>query len=122
MDVLNIVICGLGGQGILFMSRALGGATMLRGHSVIGAETHGMAQRGGPVVSHLRIGDAKGSLVRSDCAQLVLAMNEGEAYKNARFLKRSGRLYVNTSSGDFLCVRCRGISSGMGSRTEVSHQ
>jgi len=101
MEVFNIVICGLGGQGVLFMSRALAGATMLRGYSVITAETHGMAQRGGPVVSHLRIGHAKGSLIRTDCAQLLLAMDEGEAYKNANFLTKKGHIYVNTSSREF---------------------
>ncbi|RLB26959.1 MAG: indolepyruvate oxidoreductase, partial [Deltaproteobacteria bacterium] len=64
METVNIVLCGLGGQGILFMTRVLAQAALDRGLPVMGAETHGMAQRGGSVISHLRLGEVQSSLVR----------------------------------------------------------
>ena len=82
MEAINIALCGLGGQGILFMTKVLAQAAMDKGLNIIGAETHGMAQRGGSVISHLRIGDAESSLVRSGTANLLLALEENEGYRN----------------------------------------
>ncbi|MBN2034099.1 MAG: 2-oxoacid:acceptor oxidoreductase family protein, partial [Deltaproteobacteria bacterium] len=66
--------------------------------NVMGAETHGMAQRGGSVVSHLRLGDVRGSLVQTGTAQVLLALEENEGYRNLPFLAPGGGLFVNTSS------------------------
>ena len=101
METTNIVLCGLGGQGILFMTRVLTQAALNKGLNIMGAETHGMAQRGGSVVSHLRIGDVQGSLVRTDSAHFLLALEENEGYRNLPFLARGARMYVNTNSRDF---------------------
>ncbi|MEW6667606.1 MAG: indolepyruvate oxidoreductase subunit beta [Thermodesulfobacteriota bacterium] len=101
MDTVNVVLCGLGGQGILFMTRVLARAALEKGFNVMGAETHGMAQRGGSVVSHLRFGEVSGSLVRVDSAHFLLALDEIEAYRNLPFLARGGRMYVNTGSPGF---------------------
>jgi indolepyruvate ferredoxin oxidoreductase beta subunit len=60
-----------------------------------------MAQRGGSVVSHLRIGNVQGSLVRTKEAPFLLALEENEAYRNLPYLARGGRLYVSTSSPVF---------------------
>jgi indolepyruvate ferredoxin oxidoreductase beta subunit len=98
MNTINLVLCGLGGQGILFMTKVLAQVTLDKGYNVMGAETHGMAQRGGSVVSHLRIGNVQGSLVRTHEAPLLLALEENEGYRNLPFLAQGGRLYVNTSS------------------------
>ena len=98
MNTINLVLCGLGGQGILFMTKVLAQVALDNGYNVMGAETHGMAQRGGSVVSHLRLGNVQGSLVRTNEAPLLLALEENEAYRNLPFLARGGRLYVNTSS------------------------
>jgi hypothetical protein len=65
MKTIDILLCGLGGQGILFMTKLLARTAMDKGLNVMGAETHGMAQRGGSVVSHLRLGETEGSLVRA---------------------------------------------------------
>ncbi|MBT4876162.1 MAG: indolepyruvate ferredoxin oxidoreductase, partial [Desulfobacula sp.] len=51
---MNYVLTGLGGQGILFMTKVLATTALNKGYNILGAETHGMAQRGGSVVSHLR--------------------------------------------------------------------
>ncbi len=122
METLNIVLCGLGGQGILFMTKVLSQAGLEKGFHVMGAETHGMAQRGGSVVSHLRFGEVEGSLVKTDSARFLLSLDEFEAYRNLPYVSRGGRMYVNTESGD--CPRaeirdylekkeilCRGISA-----------
>lgn len=101
MEPLNIVLCGLGGQGILFMTKVLAEASLAKGYHVLGAETHGMAQRGGSVVSHLRIGEAESSLVRTDSADVILALEEHEGYRNLPFLREGARIYVNARPGRF---------------------
>lgn len=101
MERMDIVLCGLGGQGILFMTKVLAQAAMEKGISVMGAETHGMAQRGGSVVSHLRLGKVEGSLVRQGTAHLLLALEENEAYRNIVFLGTGSALFANASPGSF---------------------
>jgi len=101
MDTVNFVLSGLGGQGILFMTKILAQAALKKGFNVMGAETHGMAQRGGSVVSHLRLGDVKSSLVRTDSAHFLLALEENEAYRNIPFLATDGKIYVNVSGNSF---------------------
>lgn len=96
---VNVVLCGLGGQGILFMTRILALTAMVQGHRVLGAETHGMAQRGGSVVSHLRIGEAESSLVRAGTAHFLLALDENEGYRNLPFVARKGMMVVNAADG-----------------------
>jgi indolepyruvate ferredoxin oxidoreductase beta subunit len=101
MATINVVFCGLGGQGILFMTRVFSQAALDKGFDVMGAETHGMAQRGGSVVSHLRLGEGLGSLVRTSSAHFLFALEENEGYRNLPFLAREGRLYVNADSHCF---------------------
>ena len=101
MEPVNIVLCGLGGQGILFMTKVLAETALAEGQRILGAETHGMAQRGGSVVSHLRIGEAESSLVRTDGADVVLALEEHEGYRNLAYLGEGARLYVNAHADRF---------------------
>jgi indolepyruvate ferredoxin oxidoreductase, beta subunit len=101
MQTVNMVLCGLGGQGILFMTKVLAEAALNKGFKVMGAETHGMAQRGGSVVSHLRFGDVQGSMVRSGTAHFLLSLDATEAYRNLPFLSKGGNLFVNTNTKDF---------------------
>ena len=101
METVNIILCGLGGQGILFMTRVLAQAALDKGFNLLGAETHGMAQRGGSVVSHLRIGDVQSSLVKTGSAHFLLAVEESEGYRNLPFLSRGGRMYVNANPQGF---------------------
>jgi len=109
MNTINMVLCGLGGQGILFMTKVLAQVALDKGYNVMGAETHGMAQRGGSVVSHLRLGNVQGSLVRTNEAPLLLALEENEGYRNLPYLARGGRLYVNTPSPLFPREEVRGF-------------
>jgi len=101
MKSTNIILTGLGGQGILFMTRILAQTSLDNGYNVIGAETHGMAQRGGSVVSHLRLGEVQGSLVQTGTAHILLALDEHEGYRNLPFLSRKGRLFINTNANHF---------------------
>ncbi|MFZ0450584.1 MAG: indolepyruvate oxidoreductase subunit beta [Desulfatiglandaceae bacterium] len=101
MKNTDIVLCGLGGQGILFMTKILAQSALGKGIPIIGAETHGMAQRGGSVVSHLRLGKVEGSLVRSGTAHILLSLEENEAYRNLAFLGKGGALYVNADTETF---------------------
>ena len=102
MQTVNIVLSGLGGQGILFMTKVLAQAALNKGLKTMGAETHGMAQRGGSVISHLRLGEVEGSLVRTGLAHFLLALEENEAYRNIPFLAKGGRLYANASPKSFV--------------------
>jgi indolepyruvate ferredoxin oxidoreductase beta subunit len=108
-DTINMVLCGLGGQGILFISRILAQTGLDRGLNVMGAETHGMAQRGGSVVSHLRFGNVEGSLVRTGTAHYLLALDENEAYRNLPFLSRGGKMYVDANVDQFPRKEVRGF-------------
>ena len=101
METVNIILCGLGGQGILFMTRVLAQTALDKGFNVLGAETHGMAQRGGSVVSHLRIGDVHSSLVKTGSAHFLLALEENEGYRNLPFLSRGAQMYVNANPQRF---------------------
>jgi len=103
----NIVLCGLGGQGILFMTKVLARTALAKGMHVLGAETHGMAQRGGSVVSHLRLGGVNSSLVNAGECHHLLALEENEACRNLPFLARGAQLYVNTASSRFPGNRVR---------------
>ncbi|MDZ7698706.1 MAG: 2-oxoacid:acceptor oxidoreductase family protein [Deltaproteobacteria bacterium] len=101
MKHVDFILGGLGGQGILFMTKVLARAAVEKGFRVMGAETHGMAQRGGSVVSHLRLGEVESTLVREGAADIVLALEANEAYRNIPFLKPGGQLYVNASDHTF---------------------
>lgn len=101
MRPINFIIGGLGGQGILFMTKILAKTALQKGHNVMGAETHGMAQRGGSVVSHLRLGNVGSSLVKAGSADFLLALEENEAYRNLPFLAKRGMLCSSRSTESF---------------------
>jgi len=101
MKTINYVLSGLGGQGILFMTKVFASTALEKGYNVLGAETHGMAQRGGSVVSHLRVGDARSSLVRAGAADFLISMDEFEAYRYLPYLKKGGTLFANAPSLSF---------------------
>ena len=101
MENINMIFCGLGGQGILFMTKIFARAALDKGLPTLGAETHGMAQRGGSVVSHLKLGSATSSLVREETARFLLALEENEAYRNLPLLASGGTLFVNAKTDAF---------------------
>ena len=91
----QIVLSGFGGQGILFLSRLLAEAAIAGGFPVLTSETHGMAQRGGVVVSHLKVGGFESPLVRAGRADLLLVLKEENVALHREFLADGGVLIVN---------------------------
>jgi indolepyruvate ferredoxin oxidoreductase beta subunit len=98
---LQLILSGVGGQGILFSTRIFSALALEKGYNVIGSETHGMAQRGGSVISHLKIGDFSSPLVRQGAADILLSFDRDEAYRTLGFLKRGGLCFVNSPKEDF---------------------
>lgn len=92
----NILICGVGGQGTVLAAKVLSQAALSSGQKVFSAETIGMAQRGGSVVSHVRIGENIFSpLVPQGQADLIIAFEASEAVRNIAYLKDGGMVIVN---------------------------
>ncbi len=92
----DLVVVGVGGQGVILVSNVIGVAALKAGYAVRGAETHGMAQRGGSVISHIRIGCIYGPLVPPGGADVLLALEPAEALRYAHFLASNGVALVNT--------------------------
>ena len=94
----DILICGVGGQGTVLASKILAAAAMDEGNTVHSAETIGMAQRGGSVTSHVRIGqNAFSPLIPMGGADLLLAFEPSEAVRCLRYLKPDGLAIINTA-------------------------
>ena len=92
----NIVLCGVGGQGTVLASKLIATAAMGRGIPVKTAETIGMAQRGGSVFSHVRVGDGAASpLVGRGAADVIVAFEPAEAVRQLPFLRRGGAVVVS---------------------------
>jgi indolepyruvate ferredoxin oxidoreductase, beta subunit len=93
----DILIAGVGGQGVVLASRLLALAAMKAGFHVSTAETIGMSQREGSVSSHIRIGDeVSGSLIPIGQADLLLGLEPAETVRNLPFLREGGKVLVNT--------------------------
>ena len=93
---INIVITGVGGQGTLLASRILGALAADNSMDVKVSEVHGMAQRGGNVVTYVRIGDRVHSpLVEYGQADVVLAFEQLEALRALPYLKEGGTIVTN---------------------------
>lgn len=102
MDSLNILIVGVGGQGTLLTSVLLGKLGMEAGYDVKLSEVHGMAQRGGSVVTHVRLSKTGVSapVISEGGADIILAFEQLEAYRWASYLKKGGKIYVNLQEID----------------------
>lgn len=96
MKTKNIMIVGVGGQGTLLTSRILGGITVAAGYDVKLSEVHGMAQRGGSVVTYVRYGENVAEpIVEEGQADVLIAFERLEALRYAHFLKKDGVIIVN---------------------------
>ena len=89
----NIILCGVGGQGTVLASRLISAAAMKEGLPVQSAETIGMAQRGGSVFSHIRIGEGVNTpMIGLGQADLILGFELGETVRQLPFLKEGGKV------------------------------
>ena len=97
----NIMIVGVGGQGTLLASRILGNTVIEEGYDVKVSEFHGMSQRGGSVVTYVKYGDKVYSpIIDRGEADIILAFELLEAYRALPYLKKGGKLIVNTQAID----------------------
>lgn len=96
----DIIIAGVGGQGILTIARVLSMAAIRKGLNVKQAEVHGMSQRGGAVYSHLRISDSEifSDLIPAGKADMILAIEPLEALRYAPMLKQGGTVVASTNA------------------------
>ncbi len=94
----DIILAGVGGQGILSIAATLGAAALNENYCLKQAETHGMSQRGGAVVSHLRISDQPvySDLISLGSADLILSVEPMESLRYLPYLKKNGSLVTNT--------------------------
>lgn len=95
MTLYDIMIVGIGGQGTILTSNILGVACVIEGLPVRGAETHGMAQRGGSVESQIRIGQEHGPLIRAGSADLLISFDLIETVRALHSLKDKGIIVTN---------------------------
>lgn len=96
----QIVISGVGGQGVLFVTRLLAEAAIAKKLSVFTSETHGMAQRGGTVLSHLKVGDFFSPLIRPYQADGLVLLKSENMLQHGAFLKPGAWAMINDSNGN----------------------
>ncbi len=96
-EVKNCLLCGVGGQGTVLASRIIAAAAMAKGLHAKTAETIGMAQRGGSVVSHVRIGEEIASpMIPYGTADVIIGFEPGEAAANIKYLKEDGVMILSS--------------------------
>lgn len=104
-DIKNILIVGVGGQGTLLTSRIIAQVAVQLGYDVKVSEVHGMAQRGGSVVSQVRYGEKVYSpIIKKGDADIILAFEKIEAARWLDYLKPNGLLIINDERVDPLPV------------------
>ena len=105
METKNIMIVGVGGQGTLLTSRILGGVILDSGWDVKLSEVHGMAQRGGSVVTFVRYGEkVYEPIVEEGKADILISFERLEALRYKHFLKKDGIMIVNDQRIDPMSV------------------
>ncbi len=95
----DVILAGVGGQGVLSMAYAIDHAAMARGYFIKQSELHGMSQRGGAVSTHLRLSDApiESDLICKGSADFVIAMEPMEALRYTAFLKPKGLIVTSAA-------------------------
>lgn len=94
--IVNLKICGVGGQGVITTGIIASEAGMSKGLNVIMSEIHGLAQRGGAVSVDIRFGEARGSMIPENKCDLLVALEPVEAVRNAGKLKEGGIALIGT--------------------------
>lgn len=97
IEEFNVILAGVGGQGIILSSEVLGTAGIMTGLKPRGSEVHGMSQRGGSVVSHVRMGSSVyGPLIPEGKGDVLVGFEPIEALRNITLLSKTGLIIVNT--------------------------
>jgi len=114
----ELILCGRGGQGIVFLTRQLGQILTDLGRDVISSETHGMAVRGGSINSHLRIGAFLSPLIPIGDADFLISLDPSETANNIHYLEPRGLVVENStmpSEPGFVRIDASGIARSLGS-------
>jgi len=113
---MQMAITGKGGQGVLFLTRILTECALELGLEVIASETHGMAMRGGSVISTLKVGPYRGPLIRSGQADLMLVLDERSLETFSHLLSEDGTLILNAPASDsYPSIDATGLAAAVGS-------
>ncbi len=96
---IKLVIAGIGGQGVVYATKVLSQVGLKRGDPVLASENHGMSQRGGSVMSHLKIGGSDAPLIRRGAADALVGLDRNEAIRNLTFVRTGGSVFVNSANG-----------------------
>jgi indolepyruvate ferredoxin oxidoreductase beta subunit len=96
-DCTNLVIVGVGGQGIILLTRILGEAALDSDLNVMESEIHGMAQRGGQVISTIRIGDAHSPMIGKGESDIFLGMEPVETYRHLDLVSKNTTIITSTN-------------------------
>ena len=108
-NIYNILFCGIGGQGVLTASEICGYAAILDGYNAKKSEIHGMAQRGGSIIAHVRIGEkVQAPLIETGKADIILGFEMLEAARVLPMLNKNGTVIVNTK---YITPSTSGISA-----------
>jgi indolepyruvate ferredoxin oxidoreductase beta subunit len=91
----NILLTGVGGQGLMLLSNIIGEACTMKGVKVVVQEQHGLAQRSGSISAHVRLGDAYSPMVPIGEADMVVAMEATEALRYVEYLRSGGAVVMN---------------------------
>jgi indolepyruvate ferredoxin oxidoreductase beta subunit len=111
----QIIVSGLGGQGALTVTRLLAEAAAVLGLEVITSETHGMAQRGGTVISMVKVGAFRGPLIPAGAADVGLFLAEQNLGVHRSFLAPKAQVFLNSAvPGDYFRVDARRLAEEMG--------
>lgn len=110
----QVVIVGTGGQGVLFATRVIVEAAFVSGLPVISSETHGMAMRGGSVVSLVKIGKYLSPAIEQGQADVLLGLTPEEAAAYGYYLKPKGIRVVNTRENGKGTIDAEGLARKMG--------
>ena len=112
----QLIVSGIGGQGVLFLTRVIAQAAVNRQMPVLTAETHGMAQRGGTVLSTIKVGDFASPLIRAGQADVGLLLWEANLPVHRSLIRAEGRLLINAAcSGEGQRIDASGIARDLGS-------
>ena len=111
----QIIVSGLGGQGAVTLTRLLAEAALSMSLPVITSETHGMAQRGGTVISMVKVGSFRGPLIPAGTADLGMILHEKNVAVHGHYVKPGGTLVVNGATpGDYLTLDAQRLAAGLG--------
>lgn len=122
---VQIIISGVGGQGVLLLTRIFSEMALKEGYPMIGSEDHGMSQRGGSVVTHLKIGSFDSPLVKRGNADILLSLEKNEAYKTLHYLKPSsngqdgGLCFINAPDPDYMNPQIKAYLKEKGIETYI---